>query len=25
MPLEVAFTKMDEDITLALFRPAKGA
>jgi uncharacterized OB-fold protein len=25
MPLEVAFTKMDDDITLALFRPAKGA
>jgi uncharacterized OB-fold protein len=25
MPLEVAFTKMDEDITLALFRPATGA
>ena len=24
MPLEVAFTKMDEEITLALFRPAKG-
>jgi hypothetical protein len=25
MPLEVAFTPMDDDITLALFRPAKGA
>ena len=25
MPLEVAFTKMDDEITLALFRPAKGA
>jgi uncharacterized OB-fold protein len=25
MKLEVAFTKMDDDITLALFRPAKGA
>jgi hypothetical protein len=23
MPLEVAFTKMDEEITLALFRPAQ--
>jgi hypothetical protein len=25
MPLEVAFTKMDDDITLPLFRPAPAA